>query len=207
MRTLLSIICAFLTVCLFVCEVRAEDINQIFKKVQELVVAKNYPKALEELTWASKEIEKMHNNQLRVYLPDELAGYTGDKFDASGALGITSVERTYRKGGGSEVMTVSVTGGSMGSAAAGGFGSLAALGSMAAMMGAQQEGSETLRIDGRTATLQLTPGSSSGDITIFLNSGSVLKVEMQQGANADALKSVAQSIKINDLDNYLKGAS
>lgn len=95
----------------------------------------------------------------------------------------------------------------MGSASAGGFGSLAALGNMAAMMGAQQEGNETIRLDGRTATMELRPENNSGELTIFLNSGSVLKVEMRDGASADSLKSVAQSLKINDLDNYLKGAS
>lgn len=207
MKRALNFVFCLMLLCGFVSDLRAEEINQIFKKVEELVAAKNFPKALEELGWARKEIEKQHTNQLKSFLPDELAGFTGEKFDANAMLGITALERRYHKADGEGSMTISVTGGSMGSASAGGFGSLAALGSMAAMMGAQQEGSETMRIDGRTASLELNPDSKSGGLTIFLNSGSVLKVEMQNGASADTLKGVAQSLKINDLDNYLKGAS
>ncbi len=183
---------------------QAEELKDIFARVQQMVEAKNYTKALDEIGWAKKEIEKMNTAQLKNFFPDSLNGYTGDKFEANNILGISNVERTYKKDGSGEVK-ISLTGGS-GGAAQGGFGGLAALGSMAAMMGGQ-EGSDTFRIDGRTATLNLTPGSSNGELTVFLNSGSILKVEMSQKANGDTLKAMAQALKLNDLDNYLKGAS
>ena len=88
-----------------------------------------------------------------------------------------------------------------------GLGGLAALGQMAAMMGGGTPGSDTFRIGGRTATLQATPGSSSSDLTIFLDSGSMLKIESYDGVSGDVLKQMAENLKINDLDNYLKGVS
>jgi len=183
---------------------KAEELKDIFGRVQQMVEAKNYTKALDELGWAKKEIEKLNTAQLKTFFPDTLNGYSGDKFEANSILGISNVERTYKKEGAGEIK-VSLTGGS-GGAAQGGFGGLAALGGMAAMMGGQ-EGSDTFRIDGRTATLSLPQGSSNGELTVFLNSGSILKVEMFQKANGDTLKAMAQALKLNDLDNYLKGAS
>lgn len=183
---------------------RAEDVNEIFKKVNEYIAKKNFPKALEELNWAKKEIEKQNQDALRSFLPDQLAGFTGEKFEANDAFGISNIERSYRKD--STTVKVSLTGGS--GSGAGAFGGLAALGSMAAMMGAQQgTGHDTFRISGRTATLDLEEGSSNGSLTVFLESGSILKLEMDSGATRDSLKSVAEALKLNDLDNYLKGVS
>lgn len=180
----------------------AEDLNQIFKKVNELIASKNYPKALEELGWAKKEIEKQHLNQLRSYLPDELAGFSGQKFESNSALGFTAIERTYQKSGDPAQIKVSLSGGSGGTEAA--FGNLAALGKMAAMMGGEG-GQETIRVAGRTATLKADEGSNSAELTVFLDSGSVLKFEMDNGSKVETLKSLAEAVKINDLDTYLKG--
>lgn len=183
----------------------AEDINEIFKKVNEYVASKNFPKALEELNWAKKEIEKQNQDALRSFLPDQLAGFIGEKFEATNAFGISNIERSYKKD--STTVRISLTGGS-GASGASPFGGIAALGSMAAMMGAQQgTGHDTLRVAGRTATLDLEEGSDNGSLTVFLESGSILKLEMDSGASRTALTSVAEAIKLNDLDNYLKGSS
>lgn len=185
---------------------QAEELNQIFTRVQEMVTAKNYTKALEELSWAKKEIEKMNTSQLKTFFPDQLSGFTGDKFEANNIFGISNVERTYRKTGDAAVVKVSLTGASSGGAAAGGFGGLAALGSMAAMMG-NQEGSDTFRIDGRTASLTAQPGSKGGELTVFLNGGSILKLELNNSTNTDALKSMATAMNLNDLEKYLRGTN
>ncbi|MCB0321803.1 MAG: hypothetical protein KDD60_12825, partial [Bdellovibrionales bacterium] len=76
----------------------AEDINELFKKVQDYVSKKNYTKALEELAWARKEIEKLHNSGLQAYFPEELDGLKGSEFEVSSALGLTNVERQYKGG-------------------------------------------------------------------------------------------------------------
>lgn len=177
----------------------AEDVNAIFKKVNDLISAQNYSKALDELKWASKEIEKLHAEKLKTFLPDSVAGFTGDKVQAANALGITSIERNYRQGGSSVKISLTNMGGAAGGA---GMGGLAQLGQMAAMFGGTS-GIDTFRIQGRTATLENR--DQGGDLTVYLDSGSVLKLESSTGVKGDTLKGIAEALKLDDLDKYLKG--
>lgn len=183
----------------FASVVHAEDINSIFKKVNDLVSAQNYAKALDELKWASKEIEKLHAEKLKTFLPDQLAGYAGDKIQSANALGITSIERTYRQTDSSVKISLTNIGGA---GSAGGMGGLAQLGQMAAMFGGAS-GIDTFRIQGRTATLENR--DNGGDLTIYLESGSVLKLESQSATKTESLKAMAEALKLDDLDKYLKG--
>lgn len=179
----------------------AEELDAIFGKVNELVGKKNYPKALEELSWAEKEIQKLHNQRLQEFFPNELAGFTGGKTEAGGAMGFSSVERRYTKG--STSVSVALLGG--GGSALGGMGGLAAIGQMAAAFGGTQPGMDTFRIAGNTATLQVK--NNSAELSVFLSGGSILKLEMQNGKDGEALKSMANALKLSDLDTYLKGAA
>lgn len=178
-----------------------EDLGPIFKKVGELVEAKNYPKALEELGWAKNEIEKLHGQQLKSFFPDELAGFKGGKIESNMALGIVSLERDYTKN--DKQVSLSLTGGS-GGASQPGLGNLAQLGKMAAMMGGGSDGQETLRIAGKTATLEKSDESAS--LSVFLDSGSILKLEMNENPSVETLKSMAQGLKLDELERYLSGA-
>ena len=198
------VLAAALSLCCLPAIGMAEDINDIFKRVNDLVASKNYTKALEELTWAQKEIEKLNLTQVQSFFPDTLAGFTGAKFEANSALGMTNLERQYSKAGSSETVKLSLSGSSSGGAAAGGLGGLAAFGRMAAMMGGGQ-GQDTFRISGRTATMQKEDGSDSAQLTVFLDSGSILSLELSNGSDASVLKTMAEALKLNDLDNYLRG--
>lgn len=181
----------------------AEDLNAIFKKVNDLVAAKNYSKAIEELAWANKEIEKLNSQHIISFFPDTLLGYTGKKAETNSALGITNIERTYSKDGAGTTVKVALTGSGGGAGAGAGLGGLAAFGRMAAMMGGQSPGNDTFRIAGRTATLEKE--DRSAQLTVFLDSGSMLTLEMNNGNDADALKAMAEALDLNKLDNYLRG--
>ncbi|MBX7145281.1 MAG: hypothetical protein K1X79_12575 [Oligoflexia bacterium] len=183
---------------------RAEDINSIFKRVNDLVAAKNYSKAIEELGWATKELEKLNSQQIQGFLPDQLAGFVGKKVEANNALGFSNIERSYEKPGTQTRVKVSITGGA-GGAAAGGLGGLAAFGKMAALMGAGAGGQDTFRINGRTATLEKNEDGKSAHLTVFLDSGSMLSLEMDNGADDAKLREMAEALDINKLDNYLRG--
>lgn len=182
----------------------AEDINAIFKRVNDFVAAKNYSKAIEELGWASKELEKMNSQQIQSFLPDQLAGFVGKKVESNSALGFTNIERQYEKTGTSTRVKISITGGG-GGAAAGGLGGLAAFGKMAALMGAGAGGQDTFRISGRTATMEKNEDGKSAHLTVFLDSGSMLSLEMDNAADDSKLKEMAEALDINKLDNYLRG--
>lgn len=179
---------------------RAEELDTIFGRVNEFVKAANYAKALNELEWARKEIEKKHSAKLLSFFPDTLAGFSGAKAEISSVLGISNIERKYQKG--AQSVRVSLTGSS--GAPGAGLGGLAAFGRMAAMMGGEA-GQETIRIAGRTATLSAEQGASGAELTVFLDSGSMLKFEMSGGSDAETLKAMANAVNLDGLDKYLKG--
>ena len=112
-------------------------------------------------------------------------------------MGFDNIERDYSGNG--KKINVSVTGGGAGSA----MGGLAGLARMGMMMGGQQPGVDSFRIDGKTANLDTTGGKA--ELTVFLDSGSILKVE-GNGVDAATIKSFAEGLKISNLDNYMKGS-
>jgi hypothetical protein len=179
--------------------VAAEELDPIFAKVKSLVASGDYSKALEELKWASKEIEKLNAKKIETFFPDTLNGFTGDKINSSGALGMTNIERTYKKG--KDGFKIALT--NLGSTAGGALGGLAQLGSMAAMFGGQQ-GIETMRISGRTAQMDSTGGEPK--LTLFLDGGSMMNVEAIGAAKAEDLKAAIEAMKLDDLEKYLKGS-
>ena len=185
---------------------RAEDLNEIFKRVNEFVAAKNYSKAIEELAWAKKEIEKLNAGQINTFFPDTLGEFKGGEIEQGAALGIMNTSRTYTKASaglgeyGQPTVIISLTGGAGGGSGSEGLGGLMALGKMAAMM---DGGQNTFRINGKTANL--TEMGDGASLTVFLDSGSVLKLEGQNGVNGAQLKSMAESLKLVELDRYLKG--
>lgn len=196
------ICCALLSICIATPSAIAEDLETIFKKVNEYVAAENYPKAMQELQWADKELQKKHSAKLGTMFPDTLVGFKGEKLKTQAMMGFKTVEKVYRKG--NQQIRMTLTGGSAGAA-----GSMAAMGRMAAMMGGSQPGTETFRIDGRTANLTVKENRKSGELSVFLESGDLLKLELKNTAEgqAETLKAAIEEIKIVTLDNYLKGSS
>jgi hypothetical protein len=184
---------AFLTVLLISSFSLAEDINKIFTKVNEFVAERQYSKALRELSWAEKELQKLHSARLQEFLPESLAGLTGGKPESSSALGFMSTERTYSSGG--SKVKVSILGGS--SAVTSG---LAGLGAMAAAFGAMDPAVETLRIDGRTATLRK---DNIPELTVTLDGGAMVKLEGLEGESD--LKAIAGALNLEEIEKYLKG--
>ncbi len=173
----------------------AEDINEIFKKVNQFIEKENYSKAIEELAWANKELEKLHNKKLATLLPDEIEGYQGQKIEQQSAIGISSISRKYKKDGDQIELNI----------AGGGKGGMAGIGKMAAMFGGNQPGVETFRLDGLTANLNTS--SRRPELTVFLESGSILSLKKRKKGEdpEETLKSFAKALKIGELDKYLKG--
>lgn len=174
---------------------QAEDLNKIFAKVNELVAAQNYSKALEELGWAKTEIEKMHTSRLKSFLPDTVGEWKGAAAKETAMMGMLNIERNYSNG--ANKLEVSLLGGSKGPAGANPLAGLAGLGQMAAMFG-QGEGMESFRIDGRTASYD----ENSQELTVFLDSGFMLKLK---GSDKESMTQFATSLKLSDMESYLKG--
>ena len=177
---------------------RAEDLNAILKRVNDYIAQENFPKALEELTWAEKEVQKMNTQKLGKVLPGEVQGFVGDPVKSQSAMGFTSIERNYKKGNQTIALSIAGTSSGPGGAGAG----LAGLARMGMMMGAQ-EGTDTFRLDGKVATIK-TEGSYP-EITVALDSGSILSIKGTNAVDQATLKTFAEAFKISDIDNYLRG--
>lgn len=174
---------------------RAEDINEVFKKVNEYVAQKNYPKAMEELQWAQKELEKLNQQRLTELMPKTIEGFVGEEPEIQSAMGFTTIERQYTKG--EQGIRLSIAG--AGSAGGG----LAGIAKMGMMMGAQA-GKDQFRIDGRTASLDTT---GLPELTVFLESGSMLSLRSSdESVDGATLKKFAQGLKVGELDSYLQGS-
>jgi hypothetical protein len=183
---------------------RAEALADIFSRVQTLVAARNYPRALEELTWAKKEIARQHTARLRDFLPDELAGYQGKAIETSEVMGISCLERTYANPTAKREVKVSLTGAS-GGEAAGGLEAFSQVSKLAAMFSGGS-GRDTLRIEGKTTLVEADDSGRHTTLTIFLDSGYLLKLEASDAAiKRDDLKELATAFKLNELDAYAKG--
>jgi hypothetical protein len=180
---------------------QAEDLKQIFEKVQQYYQDKNYSKALEELSWAQREIEKANAEVTQSFFPNEIEGFKGGKIENTSVFGFMNVERSYEKGE-SESIKVALMGSSKGQGQ-NPLGGLAAMGQMAAMMAGTQPGVDSFRLDGRTAMLEKEDESAS--LTVFLDGGSMLKFEVNGSNNADTLKKFASAFTIADIEKHLKG--
>ncbi|MEY4701400.1 MAG: hypothetical protein RL326_1587 [Pseudomonadota bacterium] len=175
----------------------AEELPAIFKKVQELAEQKNYAGAMKELSWAQQELEKLHQQRLTEILPAEVDGFKGEKPEVQSAMGFTTLEREYSKG--EQRITFSISGGTGNEAMAG----LAGFAKMGAMMGGVQPGVDKVRLGSLTATLDTT---DSPEMTVFLDSGSVVTLKTGDGVDGAALKKFAEGLKLTELDSYLKGS-
>jgi hypothetical protein len=193
-----NLLIASLVASVFAQPALAEDINEVFKKVNEYVAQKNYPKAMEELSWAQKELEKLHQTRLSELLPADIDGFKGGDTQVQLVMGFSNIEREYQNGDKSIRVAITGTGGTDG------MGGLAGLAKMGMMMGGTQSGVEQFRVAGRTASLDTT--NDSPEVSVFLESGSIIRLSTGEGVDGAALKKFAEGLKVADLDAYLKGA-
>ncbi len=110
-----------------------ENIEKLVNNMREYVQAGNYPKALEELSWLRRDLEKLDFDATLKYFPDDVNGFKGESATTQSALGVTTIERIYKKD--NQTITVSLLGGS--SSNGGAIGGLAAFGRLAML---QQQG-------------------------------------------------------------------
>jgi hypothetical protein len=181
----------------------AEDLTTLIKNVTEASEQGHYARALEELSWVQKKLETEHSKKIQSLFPDSLGDFTSSgEAISNSVMGMTTIERGYQKG--NQTLNVSLI-----SAATGGgnqaLGGLAAFGAMAAMMGANQPGAESFRIDGRTTNFMPDATNNSAELTVVLDGGSSLKFELSGDSNKEALTTAAKAFAIGDLEQYLRG--
>lgn len=182
---------------------QAESIEEIFAKVKDYSDKGNYPKAIEELAWAEKELQKLHFTKLQSFFPDALGSFEGKPAESQAAFGMSSVEKDYQDG--NKTLKLTLAGGA-GGGQGNPLGGIAALARMGQMMG-QQPGVETFRIDGRTANLKVNEKYKNAELTVFLEGGSILTAKLSRSAEGEVLREAVKKLPLNELDNYLKGVA
>lgn len=198
MKTFKLSACLILFLMGTVISVQAEDLNTIFKNVNKYVAAKNYPKAIEELKWAEKELNKLNTQALKTLFPKELEGFKGGEAKVTSVLGMTNLEVQYQQKDKKFELNYSGASGSK----AGPFGGLGgALGQMAALAG-NQPGVDSFRIDGRTANAQSKNGRQ--EVMVYMNSGGIMKFE-SRSVEIAKLKEIAKKFPFEKIDKYAKG--
>jgi len=177
-----------------VAAVSAQDLDGVFNEVREHLAHKRYPRALESLGVVRRQIEVLHVEALKVFLPDAVSGYAGAPVKVTNALGVASLMRSYTLG----TVTVGVairvgtTGGGQGS-----FGNITQLGrTMAAMR--RGGGDKSVDIGGKPGLVGESRGKTT--LTLFLNSGGVVTLE---GADVSEMRAFASGLNLAGLDAYL----
>ncbi|GJL81887.1 MAG: hypothetical protein DHS20C01_15210 [marine bacterium B5-7] len=171
-----------------------ESLEDIIERFNQYVAEGNYPKAIAELDWARRAIEKENNARIVTYFPEQLAGLVGDQVEHQQVLGINTHTRRYEGSEGS--MEVTLTYGENN-------GAYSALNQLAQMFGAEIN-AEPIRIDGRTATLVKSTNDGEALLTVKLESGAALKMTDSSG-NSERLLQAAREFGIKNLDDYLGG--
>ena len=195
---------AFLVLFALASPVVAEDLEATFAKVKEAAASGNFSKALKELEWMKRELEKGNAQKIATFFPDSLGGFSAKgQAKQEGALGMTQVQRIYNGPGGARLEAALTSGGM-----ASGLGGLMALGQMGAMMGGTQPGSDMFRIGDLTAMMEAEAGAKNAKLTVTLKSGGLLTFELQNGGE-DAAKRLKETVekefKVSELDAYLAG--
>lgn len=161
-----------------------------------------YPSALVELERARNYLLEQKNKRVKKFFPGTLKGVagkelTGEEIEVSVALGLTNMIRLY-KGKDSE-LKVSLLGGGRSVSSQEESG----LGRMAAMI-QKEDGGVGLQIGGCSALLD--ESGARPELSIFLKSGGVLKLEGRQNLIGEQLKQLATKIDVAGLDRYLQGS-
>lgn len=184
------------------CLARAEeDIAEILKRVEEFKNAGKFAQALNELSWAEKELQRMHVEKLKAFFPETVPGFTAGEYKVNNAMGLLSIERGYRSAEGGQYQATMAGSATAEGAAAQGMGALAGLAQMASMMEAGGQ-SEAVRIKGSRGMLANVNGRM--ELNLPLSGGLFFKVE-QSGNNGtkDQLLQIANALDPEAINQYL----
>ena len=177
-----------------------EDFAEILKRAQTLKDQGKFTAAMEELSWATKQLQTLHTQKLEAFLPEKLLDFTGGQVQSNSAMGFMNIERTYSGAPGKVKLSLSGSA-SSGGAAAQGLGALANLAGMAAMMG-NAPGMDTVRVKDQRATVESANGEMK--LTIPMSNGIIFSAEQTEGkVTKEQLVALAESFDFAGLNAYV----
>jgi len=167
------------------------------REVERLSSEGSFPGALRELERARGYLLDQKNERVKKFFPNTISEAAGEKIEVSVALGLTNMTRLYK--GKNIEFKLSLLGGGKSISSNEDSG----LGRMAAMI-QKEDGGVALEIGGRSALLD--ESGARPELSIFLKSGGIFKLEGRNNITSAQLKGFAAKIDIKGLDSYLEGA-
>jgi hypothetical protein len=184
-----------------------DEAIQSLENAKKLIQADNYPKAQDEINYASSKISEILSEMLLVYIPDAPAGFTQDEKTAQGmgnmgavlgsantvaAMGRYSANKEDSNGNTAELTLSIHVGGVMG-----GISGLAAMGQMFSGYGSGTA-SKTIRVAGYSGTQEFSGGD--GKLTIQVGQKISVVIEGNDLSNAEIMKTLAEKIDLARLE-------
>ena len=148
--------------------------------------------ALDEAEWCVESLRQVRQQRTLTVFPDAVEGFVGGELDNQSAMGMTMMERGYRRDDGDGEIEVSLATGAAGTG-------LAALAQMGMSLGGA--GGKKMRIQKRTV-IDMSADEGKAQYLVQLKSGGMLTVSSPTVAPEEVLEFV-RAFPIAELDDAL----
>lgn len=174
----------------------ADTVTDLLKSAQTYYEQKKYFKAAEDLEWAKKEINNLHFQQLKTYLPASVEGYTVS--DSGGdVIGIKGLDRVYTQTSSGNTVKINIVSGS-GATGTGGLGAFMNMANWASSMNAT--GSSLVVVKGRKGNQMVDAENQEVNIMFSLNNNVAVTISSDGFASPDEAKKFAELIDFDKLE-------
>lgn len=186
---------ALLLVTLFGVSIAAADnFTELTNNSKKYYEQKRYYKAIEELEWAKKELNNLHFEKLKGYLPVNVTGYAHTD-SGQDVVGIKGLERTYRQDDSGNDVTINIMSGS----SAGGTAGLGAFMNFANWANTMDPQSSMVMVKGLKGSMRYDSDSQEATLTFSLPQNVVVTITSNGFPNGDEAKKFAELINFEGL--------
>ncbi len=168
-----------------------DEIKEATDALVEFIEKGDLKKAQEEVDFLAAALKELDFAAKKDFFKDDLAGFLGGETSVQAAMGVSVIERTYKRGG--QTVKVSLT--EMGG------GGLAGLAAMGQMFG-QPQG--TFRLPGRIPASVTNQG---GRVEITATIGTAMFKVESSSAKEEIVKAVANAFPTKELKEHMDGAT
>ena len=174
----------------------AEDASAACLEAARMIEENDFTSALEEAKWCVESLEQVKRERTFTVFPEEIAGFVGGELQDQSALGMSMIEREYRRDG--DAISVSLVSGiASGGLASGGLAALAQLG-----LGAGGAGKK-IRVQKRTV-IDMSESEGNAQFLVQLKSSQGMLTISSDDLPSDDVLAFVRAFPIKDLDEALE---
>ena len=174
----------------------AEDASAACLEAARMIEENDFTSALDEAKWCVESLEQVKRERTFTVFPEEIDGFVGGELQNESALGMSMIEREYRRDG--DTISVSLVSGGIasGGLASGGLAALAQLG-----LGAGGAGKK-IRVQKRTV-IDMSESSGNAQFLVQLKSNQGMLTISSDDLPSDDVLAFVREFPIKDLDEAL----